>query len=126
MTDFMDGNIHDWNGGECPVPERCTVNVWLRNGDILMAPAGYIPWHHGRDADMHALAFQVTTPRADPAESQRVFEEGRAAAIAAVRAGLFPITGFYEDKSVEMKAALNRAAAAENRIKVMTLPGDKP
>ena len=30
MTDYRDGKIHGWNGGECPVHPKDEVKVWLR------------------------------------------------------------------------------------------------
>jgi len=126
MTDYMDGNIHEWNGGDCPVPERCTVNIWLRNGDMLTAPAEYIPWHHGRHSDQHPVAIQVTTRVHVHPDFQHGFEAGRDAAVEAVRLGVFPIMGFYDDLSPEAKAAANLEAAAENRVKALTPPGNRP
>jgi len=89
MTDYLDGEAHEWNGGDCPVPSRRSVIIWLRNGEMLSGLAGYIEWHHGGDADLHVCRFKVIIAR-ETIDYQRGFEAGRNAAIAEVRAMTTP------------------------------------
>jgi len=85
MTNYMDGEVHVWNGGECPVPSRYAVIIWLRTGEMLSGLAGYIEWHHGGNADTDICRFKVIT-HSDSPDYHRGFAAGRDAAIAAVGA----------------------------------------
>ena len=68
MTDYNDGQIHGWNGGECPVHPESKVNVWLRGiSGSFDKCAGQLWWGHldtlpGGDI----VCFQVTKPYAEP------------------------------------------------------------
>ncbi len=44
MTDYNDGQIHGWNGGECPVHPKSVVEVRSWSGAMLSYPAGSIDW----------------------------------------------------------------------------------
>lgn len=44
MTDYNDGKIHGWNGGDCPVHPETEVLVWLRNGEIQDRIAYGLTW----------------------------------------------------------------------------------
>jgi len=66
MTDYRDGKIHGWNGGECPVHPKDAVTVWSREGrgsskDIA---ARYRWDHHGLGLDI--IAFCVTKKHEEP------------------------------------------------------------
>ena len=67
MTDYNDGEIHIWRGGECPVHPRTKVKVWWRGEKPmgLSYEAGVCDWPHsggGVDASGDIIAFQVTKP----------------------------------------------------------------
>ena len=52
MEDFMDGQWHDWDGGDCPVPEGTMVQAFLReNGGWSgeTRPAEDWSWDHLSD-----------------------------------------------------------------------------
>lgn len=44
MTNYMDGNWHDWHGGECPVPGDVEVEVVYDSGASKTLPAGWPGW----------------------------------------------------------------------------------
>lgn len=69
MTDYNNGEWHDWNGGECPVhPESVVeVRVWLAGygADGATNNAGMWRWrHNGGMGDI--IAFRVVTPYVEP------------------------------------------------------------
>jgi len=68
MSDYNDGKIHGWNGGECPVHPESEVMVWLRSASFTIGTeAGLVNWVHGvSDTDMDIIAFQVTKPYIEP------------------------------------------------------------
>lgn len=69
MTDYRDGTIHGWNGGECPVHPNDEVRVWLRDGSRLVDPAGLFAWRHsarGNERRRDIIAFQVTEKHEEP------------------------------------------------------------
>jgi hypothetical protein len=66
MTDYNDGKIHGWNGGDCPVHPNSEVVVWFRNqAHQYPTFAEYFWWKHS-DSDGDIIAFQVTKPYAEP------------------------------------------------------------
>lgn len=68
MTDYNDGKIHGWNGGDCPVHPESIVEVWLHrgNGDTQMAESWH--WKHndtnGKASDI--IAFRVVKQHVEP------------------------------------------------------------
>lgn len=65
MTDYNDGQIHGWNGGECPVHPKTRVLYWLRGGARDENPANELSWRHSRStADI--IAFRVTKVHHEP------------------------------------------------------------
>jgi hypothetical protein len=65
MTDYNDGKIHGWNGGECPVHPKTGVRVWMSCGDRSYNTAGTYEWGWitiGGDI----IAFQVVEAYSDP------------------------------------------------------------
>ena len=63
MTDYNDGKIHGWNGGECPVHPESEVMVWFRSGynASIYKWAGDFIWRHYETVS-DIIAFQVTKP----------------------------------------------------------------
>jgi hypothetical protein len=70
MTDYNDGNWHEWKGGECPVERRALVQVlWVRPEEGFMGGpysdvdwAGDLCWDHDGKADI--TDFRVIEPAA--------------------------------------------------------------
>ena len=48
-VNYMDGKWHDWEGGECPVPGSCIVEVEFRGGVIATHFASRNHWLHDDD-----------------------------------------------------------------------------
>lgn len=65
MTDYNDGKIHGWNGGDCPVHRASNVRVWLRDGDQDNDLAVSHTWSHD-DGCCDIIAFQVTKQFIEP------------------------------------------------------------
>lgn len=65
MTDYNDGTIHGWNGGDCPVHPETVVEVWFREGgrEELLADA-YVWTCHFNEGDI--IAFRVVKPYVEP------------------------------------------------------------
>lgn len=57
MTNYNDGKIHGWNGGDCPVHHKSVVQVWLRCGERDTDEARSYNWTHGDVEDI--VAFKV-------------------------------------------------------------------
>lgn len=70
MSDYYNGQIHGWNGGECPVHPIDVVTFWRRGGDTKTNLAESVSWHHveahqfGRKDDI--IAFQVVKRHVEP------------------------------------------------------------
>lgn len=65
MTDYNDGKIHGWNGGECPVHPKSVVEYWLREGGADGECADNLAWVHiGHSSDI--IAFRVTKGHVEP------------------------------------------------------------
>lgn len=69
MTNYSDGRIHGWNGGNggaCPVHPKSVVLVW-RRGSCRNHPdlAGNFNWQHGL-SNLDIIAFQVTKEYREP------------------------------------------------------------
>lgn len=70
MSDYYNGQIHGWNGGECPVHPRDHVDVWCRSGVLKSSLAGDFSWDHaeahhfGRKDDI--IAFQMVKRHVEP------------------------------------------------------------
>jgi hypothetical protein len=63
MTDYNDGKIHGWNGGDCPVHPETEVRVWFRVCGASHC-SGYDWVHTGGAADI--IAFQVVKAYVEP------------------------------------------------------------
>ena len=67
MSDYNNGKIWGWNGGECPVHPESEVKVWFRGRDYSGARyyAVKLEWNH-KDSFSDIIAFQVTKPHVEP------------------------------------------------------------
>jgi hypothetical protein len=65
MSDYNDGKIHGWNGGDCPVHPNTKVRAWLHCGLTLEVRAGDRKWRH-RHVSADIIAFQVVEVHAEP------------------------------------------------------------
>lgn len=65
MTDYNNGKIHGWNGGECPVHPETVVKTWHREGIAASDRAGQYRWKH-EDEDWDIIAFQVVKAYVEP------------------------------------------------------------
>lgn len=65
MTDYNNGQIHGWNGGDCPVHPETVVNVWKRGSWIGSSKAGKFCWDHGNCVS-DIIAFQVVKAYVEP------------------------------------------------------------
>lgn len=63
--DYNDGQIHGWNGGECPVHTKTVVEAWFRRKDSDICKANALFWHHA-DAYDDIIAFKVVKPYVEP------------------------------------------------------------
>jgi hypothetical protein len=65
-TDYNNGQVWGWNGGDCPVHLETEVRAWRRNlGLPILWQAKLISWRHDYgDADI--IAFQVVKQHVDP------------------------------------------------------------
>lgn len=66
MNDYNNGQIHGWNGGECPVHPKSEVMFWFRgmSGYVNDAATAH-SWQH-RNYVGDIIAFQVTKPYVEP------------------------------------------------------------
>ena len=64
MTNYNDGKIHGWNGGDCPVHPESVVEFWMRNGGVRNAVAGDLSWRHVGIAEI--IAFRVVKQHIEP------------------------------------------------------------
>lgn len=65
MTNYNDGMIHGWNGGDCPVHLKSEVRYWLSNGNTYTANAGGRCWKHN-EGGIDIIAFRVTKAYVEP------------------------------------------------------------
>lgn len=65
MTDYRDGAIHGWNGGECPVHPQDVVALWFREGGADEGTSELYSWHHD-PGDGDIIAFCVTKKYEEP------------------------------------------------------------
>jgi len=60
MTNYNDGNIHGWNGGDFPVHPKTRVKIWFRHGGHGENQADCYTWRHSDLSGLDIIAFQVT------------------------------------------------------------------
>lgn len=66
-TDYNDGTIHGWNGGDCPIHKNSEVTVWLRGRIGDTRTAGSMPWLHSTAcARNDIIAFRVDKSYKEP------------------------------------------------------------
>lgn len=66
MTNYNDGEIQIWKGGECPVHPKTTVAVWKRGGGkVGDVSAGALEWRHDL-SPYGIIAFQVVKEYREP------------------------------------------------------------
>lgn len=65
MTDYNNGQIHGWNGGECPVHPETVVEVWFRDGQKLKTKGHILVWK-GECPECDIIAFQVVKQHVEP------------------------------------------------------------
>ena len=73
MTNYNDGQIHGWNGGDCPVHPETVVKFWV-DGVVKFwvdgkvdgeCRAGKLRWKHNETAG-DIIAFRVVKPYVEP------------------------------------------------------------
>ena len=65
MTDYNNGQIWGWNGGECPVHPETEVKYWRCCGGTGELMAGCLHWGH-LSLDTDIIAFQVVKAYVEP------------------------------------------------------------
>ena len=65
MTDYNDGKIHGWNGGDCPVHPESVVEFWMRGGSTMEDEAGIARWVHIKTGG-DIIAFRVVKQHVEP------------------------------------------------------------
>ena len=65
-TDYNNGQIHGWNGGECPVHPETVVKFWTRDGrSFSEGTAKCLRWSNlSENSDI--IAFQVVKQHVEP------------------------------------------------------------
>ena len=68
MVNYNDGNIHGWNGGDCPVHPKTRVEVWLRGfeGDTGFEASIYEWQHQELYNNTDIVAFRVLKQYVEP------------------------------------------------------------
>ena len=65
-TDYNNGQIHGWNGGECPVHPETVVKFWMRDGYSVPEGIGKSLRWSALSASSDIIAFQVVKPYVEP------------------------------------------------------------
>jgi hypothetical protein len=65
VTNWNDGTIHDWNGGDCPVHPKTMVEYWMRRNGASECNAGNLVWDHDETAG-DIIAFRVVERHVEP------------------------------------------------------------
>lgn len=63
--DWNDGQIHGWNGGDCPVHPETVVEYWLRDGVPETIKAEGLWWSH-ETTGSDVIAFRVVKEYVEP------------------------------------------------------------
>lgn len=58
IVNYNDGQIHGWNGGECPVHPKTMVECWTESGERDISNAEDWFWSCGDQGD-NLIAFRV-------------------------------------------------------------------
>lgn len=65
MTNYNDGKIHGWNGGNCPVHPETEVEYWIRDGGPDTIKAEWLWWSH-ETSGSDVIAFRVVKEYVEP------------------------------------------------------------
>lgn len=65
INTYNNGQIHGWNGGDCPVHPETEVEYWLRDGVPETIKAEGLWWSH-EDAGSDVIAFRVVKEYVEP------------------------------------------------------------
>lgn len=70
MTDYNDGKWHGWNGGECPVHHKTTVEVATAPpiGGVNEGMANRFVWDHADYLGNPIIAFRVIKEHREPSD----------------------------------------------------------
>ena len=101
MTNYNDGKIHGWNGGDCPVHPETVVRVWFFDYKGYEQKAGGFEWL-SREEDWSIIAFQVIKEYREPKT---------------IWVNEYDETGFYSPYTTKEEAT-NRASPNATRIAV--------
>ena len=102
MTNYNDGKIHGWNGGECPVHPETEVEVWFRGYTCGKDETAFFwSWQHDND-DGDVIAFRVIKEYREPK---------------VIWVNEYAETGFYSHYTTKEEAT-NKAAPNATRIAV--------
>lgn len=63
---YNDGQIHGWNGGDCPVHPETVVQVWFRNGNTNVSWDAEAYWWEHRETEEDIIAFRVVKEYVEP------------------------------------------------------------
>ena len=66
MTDYNDGQIHGWNGGDCPVHPETVVKYWTNSGEKYPYSAKCLRWKHTDEGLGDIIAFRVVKEYVEP------------------------------------------------------------
>lgn len=66
MTDWNDGTIHGWNGGDCPVHPKTVVKYWTNSGEKSPHSAKCLRWKHTDEGLGDIIAFRVVKEYVEP------------------------------------------------------------
>lgn len=66
VPDWNNGQIHGWNGGDCPVHPKTVVECWMRVDGWAHCKAGELDWGHS-EKGFDIIAFQVVKEYVEPA-----------------------------------------------------------
>lgn len=66
MTDWNDGTIHGWNGGDCPVHPETVVEYWTNSGEKSPHSANCLRWKHTDEGLGDIIAFRVVKEYVEP------------------------------------------------------------
>lgn len=64
-ADYNDGQIHGWNGGDCPVHPETVVKFWVDGKVDGECRAGKLRWEHKEHAG-DIIAFRVVKEYVEP------------------------------------------------------------
>jgi hypothetical protein len=59
MSDYNNGQVWGWNGGDCPVHPETVVQFWTNSGVQNLVQAKCLRWGHTDDGLGDIIAFQV-------------------------------------------------------------------